>query len=623
MLLPLGSSLPLFLDPPGGLPVDSWYLVSLPLVVTATLLITLALFTWQRRWVRGARPAMKFLLAVSIWILGYAVELALPSMGAKLLAAKLEYIGIVATPVTFLSFALDYTGHSWQLNRRRSLLLSVIPAITLLLVWTNELHGLVWRSMRLVELTSFTALDVSYGPWFWIHTLYSYALLLAGLILILLLFLRSPRFYRRQALVLLVALIVPWTANILYTTSSLGASLHLDLTPYAMAVAGIALTWGLLRYHLFDVAPAAQAVILSNMQDGVLVLDEGGRILSLNPAARRMADVPEERMTGRPLAQVFSGWPDFLAAVTEQAPARQEVIREQDGRRVLLDVTVSPLRDGQGRDMGRLVLMRDLTEQKQMEAALRENEAQLRQMVEQLQELDRLKSKFISDVSHELRTPLTNIKLYLSLLASGNQERRQDYMRILESEILNLQQIVETVLDFSRVDMARDRKAFRPVLVNLTQLVERVVFGCRTQAELNGVTLEFQRPERAVFIQGEHEELVKAVTNLVVNAIKYTLEGGRVRVVLDVVGQEVVIRVEDTGIGIPPEEQERLFERFFRGEQASALGISGTGLGLSIVQEVVELHGGQIQVESQPGHGSTFTMHLPRLENAGPLMDPS
>ncbi len=603
--------------------MNSWFLVSLPLVVTATLLITLALFTWQRRWVRGARSAMKFLLAVSIWILGYAVELALPSMGAKLLAAKLEYVGIVATPLAFLSFALDYTGHPWQLNRRRGLLLSIVPVITLLLVWTNELHGLVWRSVTLVETASFTALDVAYGPWFWVHTAYSYALLLGGLILILLLFLRSPRFYRRQALMLLVALVAPWTANILYTSSTLGASLHLDLTPYAMAITGIALTWGLLRFHLFDIAPAAQAVVLENMQDGVVVLDEGGRILNLNPVARRMADDPQGRMTGRTLAQVFSAWPEFVAAVADQPPGGKELVREVAGRRYIFHVAISPLRDGQGRDIGRLVLLRDLTEQKQMEAALRENEAQLRQMVEQLQELDRLKSKFISDVSHELRTPLTNIKLYLSLLASGNQERRQDYMRILEAETLNLQQIVETVLDFSRVDMARARKTFRPVLVNLTQVVERVVLGCRTQAELHGVTLEFQRPERAVFIQGESEELAKAVTNLVVNAIKYTLEGGRVRVVLETVGQEVLIRVADTGIGIPQEEQERLFERFFRGEQASALGISGTGLGLSIVQEVVELHGGQIQVESRPGHGSTFTLRLPRLEGAGQLMDAS
>ncbi|MCX6030097.1 MAG: PAS domain S-box protein [Chloroflexi bacterium] len=262
-------------------------------------------------------------------------------------------------------------------------------------------------------------------------------------------------------------------------------------------------------------------------------------------------------------------------------------------------------------------------------AELTQREAALRAANEQLQQLSRLKSEFVSNVSHELRTPLANIKTYLWLLERGKPEKHAKYMETLHRESELLQSLIEDLLHLSRLDLGKVQPVLAPVDVN--QMVTLLVGDRATLFADRGLTLEARVEPNLPLIQADEKMLIQVLTNLMTNAMNYTPAGGTVTVKtgLEIADgglriadaqdlhsatynpQWVTFSVSDTGPGISAEEQAHLFERFYRGEAARQTAVPGTGLGLAICQELVERHGGRMTVESQPGAGSTFIVWLP------------
>ncbi len=245
----------------------------------------------------------------------------------------------------------------------------------------------------------------------------------------------------------------------------------------------------------------------------------------------------------------------------------------------------------------------------ELEQRVAERTRELAEANERLTELDRLKSKFVSDVSHELRTPITNLKLYLELLARGQAEKRESYLAILKRQADRLAQLVEDILSLSRLELGRDRVAFAPVDVNA--LVAEIVAVHQPRAGAAGLALRFEPGANLPAVWGEVNQLAQVVTNLVANALNYT-RAGHVQVSTFQSEQGVCLCVEDTGIGIDPIDLPYLFDRFYRSKRSVEMNIPGTGLGLSIVKEIVGLHGGRIEVESEVGKGTTFRLWLPR-----------
>lgn len=230
-----------------------------------------------------------------------------------------------------------------------------------------------------------------------------------------------------------------------------------------------------------------------------------------------------------------------------------------------------------------------------------------------LQELDRLKSKFVSDVSHELRTPTANIKLFLHLLENSTPEKQTRCMFVLNEQTNRLVDLIEDILNLSRLDMDKTKSEFAPVDLNV--LVERIVIAHQLRAENAGLQLTFEPCAALPPVRAESNQLSQVVTNLVTNAVNYTPAGQvRVSTHLSVEQKSVCVQVQDTGMGIAAEDLPHLFERFYRGQSVGSSNIPGSGLGLAIVKEVVDLHGGKVEVESEVGKGSTFRVWLPLEE---------
>lgn len=355
--------------------------------------------------------------------------------------------------------------------------------------------------------------------------------------------------------------------------------------------------------------------ILRSVADAIIVTDLEGRIVLTNPTAEallRMADEGDPALSAAKGQTRDDGGHELAARLTELihrlalAPDPQRVETVEGDGRVLQAHAARVLDDGQA--VGTVIALRDIT---------------------RLRELDRLKSQFISNVSHELRTPLANIKLYLSLLAKGRPEKREGYLSVLEREANRLEKLIQGVLDLSRLEARPDIPRREPVV--LDEVIANVLEMQRLSAESKRLILCHIPGPDVPPVLADRNQLIQVFTNLVNNAILYTPEGGRIEVATHLSptkddGQPAlsaakeqttddrhyaVVTVRDTGIGIAPEDLDRIFDRFYRAPQAEASGAPGTGLGLAIVKEIVDLHGGRVEVTSQVGVGSTFSVWLP------------
>lgn len=245
-----------------------------------------------------------------------------------------------------------------------------------------------------------------------------------------------------------------------------------------------------------------------------------------------------------------------------------------------------------------------------LEERVQQRTHELAHVNERLTELDKLKSKFIADISHELRTPVANIHLYLDLLRRSKPENALKYLTVLQEKTDWLVQFTERILDISRLEGVRDRQEF--TAVNLNDILHTVITIYQPLLESKGVIINFNPHHTPLWVWGNHNHLTQAVTHLVSNALNYTTQG-QVAVCSGIseATQQACFKVKDTGIGIGAEDLPHIFDRFYRGQQVGQLNIPGYGLGLAIVQEIIQLHGGSVEVESTPGEGSTFTVLLP------------
>ncbi len=241
--------------------------------------------------------------------------------------------------------------------------------------------------------------------------------------------------------------------------------------------------------------------------------------------------------------------------------------------------------------------------------AVNERTTEITQANRELQKLSRIKDEFVANVSHELKTPITNLVLHHYMLRN-HPENLEKHLTVLERETSRLEHIVDDLLNLSRLDQGRTN--FTPQLIDLNPIAQNLVFDRQLQAETKSLTLSFSGASELPKVLGDEGLFEQALSILLTNALNYTPVGGQVSVRTRIADQNrVIVEVEDTGTGIPEEEQAYLFTRFFRGTRGRESGTAGTGLGLSIAQEIIERMQGSIDVESTVGVGSLFRLSMP------------
>ncbi len=233
----------------------------------------------------------------------------------------------------------------------------------------------------------------------------------------------------------------------------------------------------------------------------------------------------------------------------------------------------------------------------------------------ELKRVNKIRRDFVANVSHELKTPATSLRLLAESLVDildEDPEQAHFFAEQLKNETERLAQLITDLLDLARLES--EEGVQNPAPVDVRSVLMVVLSRLRPAARRKSITLSWKRSGSAALytVLGDETQLTSMFSNLVENAVKYTPSGGRVEVTAGSGEDEVIVRISDTGIGIPAESLARIFERFYRVDKARSKETGGTGLGLSIVRHVAENHGGRVTVESAPGEGSTFTVHLPR-----------
>jgi len=238
---------------------------------------------------------------------------------------------------------------------------------------------------------------------------------------------------------------------------------------------------------------------------------------------------------------------------------------------------------------------------------------ELEQALEQAQEADRAKAQFVGDISHELRTPLTNIGLYLDLIELGDEGRHMEYMTTLRRETERLGSLIEQLLAISHLDTGQVE--LKPQPTDINSLVQVLVLDRALMVGEKGLDLSVMTGKDIPLAYVDPQHIIQAMNSLLTNAMNYTPSGGKIRIETQQRtwkgGPWVTVAVGDTGPGIPEDEKKRIFDRFYRGLVGRTSGIPGTGLGLSICKEIIERHGGRIEVVSRSGEGTRFTLWLP------------
>lgn len=323
--------------------------------------------------------------------------------------------------------------------------------------------------------------------------------------------------------------------------------------------------------------------ILNNIEDGVIILDEQFRILLINPAARRAFGIwKDEDITNRPVTEAIPH--ADLRALIEGGSASMfphNEITFEDGRVLSAQFVLIP-------KIGSAITLQDIT---------------------YLKQIDRLKSEFIHTVSHDLRSPLTAILGYVDLIERVGPvtDQQRDFIERVQQSVHSITLLLNDLMELGRIEAGLDSQK---EVVSLEDIIRFTLENTELQVKNKQQAVDLDLPEVIPPLRGNAIRLRQMLDNLMGNAIKYTPDGGHINLKVEVQNNQAILRLGDTGPGIPPADQPHIFEKFYRGSNVPR-GIGGTGLGLAIVKSIVDNHGGRIWVDSVLGRGSTFTVVLP------------
>ena len=304
---------------------------------------------------KGIIPAI-LMVGIAIWCTGYAMELLYNDLQQKILWAKIQYFGIVVIPATWLLLIMQYVGKERWVNKKTILLLSIEPLITLYLLWSHQ--NLIWEKINVIDYGVYSLLSFEYGAWAIVHAVYSYLLILFAISILFQVLLYAPYIYRKQVILLLIAVFAPIFGNMLYVIDLT----QLDLTPFAFLISGLSLTYNFLHYKLLTIKPIALDYLVNQLIDGIVVIDNFNRIIMANPSAENLFG---EKLIGKGIEEL-----SISSKLRRILASRIKLKEEMQIKGKYFEIFSLPLTDENGEFMGSIIIFHDITERKKAEEEL-------------------------------------------------------------------------------------------------------------------------------------------------------------------------------------------------------------------------------------------------------------
>jgi signal transduction histidine kinase len=569
-------------------------------LASALVSFFVAYISWQKRRERAGRELSMLMMAAGIWAFFVVFETASTSLDGKIFWSKVAYIGALTTPLFYTFFVFRFVGKDNYLTKKAYLALSLVPVVMFVMVWTNEIHNLVWVGYAPISpMTNLT--QYYHGIAFWIgNVAYNY-LLLAISSLYLVKFIYTHLYtFKVQAIMVFSASMIPWIASLFYVTGN-NIVPGFDLVPLSMILSGTLLSMAMFRAKFLDLVPVAREKLLESIKEGILVLDTNFRVQDINNSARLFLNINRKDITGMTLFEIGEVNIYLRDAVLNDLPKTTiELKGEGDSRFFLIEKEDIVNYPG-----SKLVIIKDKTNDVQ-------RSIEMLNATEKAKESDRLKSSFLANLSHEIRTPLNIITGFVDILRSDDllEEDKEHYLELLKKSSDRIITTLNDIIEISKIEAGQ--VSFRESQINLNEIVDYLYNLFNKDAADKGLSLLIYKglEDKESLIMTDREKLITTMSHLVKNAIKYS-DIGKVEVGYKIQDKRLLFYVKDTGVGIPKERQKIIFNRFVQAEQSINRPYEGAGLGLSIVKSYVRILGGTINVKSKPGEGSCFWFSIP------------
>lgn len=548
------------------------------LIITGLIAAVIAAYIGTHRKAMGSGTFALGMASLTIWSLAYGMELASATIPEMYFWIRIEYLGIATLSVFWFLFVVKFTGHGRLLTPFRTGLLFVIPACTIALVATNNLHQVYFSSVGVVMEGSLPLLDLTRGPWYWVHVTYSYLLLGLGTVLLLREWFESRHPYRDQIELMLAGILIPWIFDITYL-SGIRPFTHLDPTPFGFLLTGLLVMTGLYWYQFLDLVPIARSRVFEAMHEGVIVVEKGGKIADINPAATRVLDLPDSGLVGARAGLVLAEYPGIVRMLQEGENAVSEITTGDTPPRSL-EIRCTRISEGEGeRDVaGFIVIVQDISER-------RRGGITLRTVLEKL--------KIISGVTrHDINNQITAMQSYLYLLDQEcTDPDRKGYLRNVVDASNRIALMIRFTEDFQEFGL-RDI-SWHDLGILIESAKTTVGTGCvRIENEVRGISV-FSDPL-----------IVRVFPRLVQNMLHYGKGITKIRFSATMTGdgKGCVIICEDDGAGIPASRKERIFLRN---------SCEDPGYSLYLTREILGISGFTIRETGSRETGARFEILVP------------
>jgi len=544
------------------------------------------------------RTALLFLLSIMIlWSVGTLLEVDYQyATGVVYIQfVHICYIGICLMPIALLYLGMAILRPDWDPRPVHAAFL-IIPVISIVMVFTDSLHHLFFVNFSLHSS------EAVYGAYYYFHSVYSYGCIFAAVILMIIASIRNSGLFSMQSLLVIIGIVLTAVPNIMY---SFGIA---DL-PFSVSVAAFTITILFLmiafwKYRFIRSLPITLRQVVDLISDGYLVVDSHLCIIAYNKTLMRLFPESEIIQLGADLKtfaeRYFSDISyEQILELQEQAAARQETVSTEAhiSEDLCVSIEITPVMQ-RNLHTGSIFLLKDIT--------------QAKLLIEASKTESRYKSVFLSNMSHEIRTPMNAIIGMVGIGKSATDIERKDYcLSRIEDASTHLLGVVNDVLDMSKIEAGKFEISSEAFVFK--EMIERVMNVTKFRADEKSQSLTLHVDEAIpATLFGDDQRLAQVLTNLIGNAVKFTPEGGLITLDTQLLYEEndsciLQFKVSDTGIGISAEQQARLFQSFAQAEADTSRKFGGTGLGLFITKGIVDLMGGDIHIESEPGKGATFT----------------
>lgn len=593
-----------------------WNVFSILLFFSGALgLVLSTIVFFKKKRFDGHNFLFLLFLTGSLYAVLYGAEIAQTTLVGKLLWIRIQHAVLPFFPLFGFLFSLQYSGYIRKFGNVFTVLLFIVPCLTLIISQTNESHNLMYSNPTILQGEFFYYIEYDPGIWYSIQEFFDVIMMIGTLAVFVAMYLKSGAVFNSQLKVMIAALLLPFSAFLLPIIHI--TPYGLDLIPYAFTITIVLAYIGLFRFSLFDLVPQARELIFDQFQDAIVIIDFKGRILDLNHSFTRIFPY-SEKFIGHSCNELCHEWPqlqDFIIRDKSRPKDFHQISEEKgilmmqfSGEVSYFLVRSTPLQNTKRNEiLGQIFKFQDITAIKKAEKQIQEQNASLRK-------INAEKDLLLSIIAHDLRSPFTGLLGMSQILVDELDTMSMDDMRSILSQFsktsTKLYELVNNLLEWAVLQ--KDEFRLVKVPTSIRQLIESSINPYKNSIEKKNILLQVGLiPE--VILDLDPNAIGSAIRNLIHNAMKFTHPGGRIEIATSYSQDSdyFIIHISDTGIGISEELMARLFSIYEKTGRVGTEGEPTSGLGLPLIQEFIHKHNGKIEVKSEIGKGSEFQLHLP------------